>query len=199
MNHLHCSACSISLDSSDSVESIPEVSAFRYDTDGLTFAVGTSSGQVLMFDLRKDSPFQSKDHQYQYPIKDIKFHASGNIISSDTKIIKIWDKTTVSLSTSPPFVPNRFKNFYFSPLLQANTFTTIEPPNDVNDVCVFDNSGLMVVACESPKLQAFYIPQLGSAPKWCAYLDSLTEELEENPQPTIYDDYKFVTKKELEK
>ena len=56
----------------------------------------------------------------------------------------------------------------------------------------------MVVACESPKLQAFYIPQLGTAPKWCSYLDSLTEELEENPQPSIYDDYKFVTKKELE-
>jgi len=29
-------------------------------------------------------------------------------------------------------------------------------------------------------------------------LDSLTEELEENPESTVYDDYKFVTRKDLE-
>lgn len=39
---------------------------------------------------------------------------------------------------------------------------------------------------------------LGPAPKWCSFLDNLTEELEENPESTVYDDYKFVTKKDLE-
>lgn len=29
-------------------------------------------------------------------------------------------------------------------------------------------------------------------------MDNLTEELEENPESTVYDDYKFVTKKDLE-
>jgi hypothetical protein len=38
----------------------------------------------------------TKDHQYGFPIKDIKFHASGNVVSSDTKIIKIWNKNNVS-------------------------------------------------------------------------------------------------------
>lgn len=39
---------------------------------------------------------------------------------------------------------------------------------------------------------------LGPAPRWCSFLDNLTEELEENPESTVYDDYKFVTKKDLE-
>lgn len=29
-------------------------------------------------------------------------------------------------------------------------------------------------------------------------MDNLTEELEENPESTVYDDYKFVTRKDLE-
>jgi hypothetical protein len=39
---------------------------------------------------------------------------------------------------------------------------------------------------------------LGPAPRWCSFLDSLTEELEEKHMETVYDDYKFVTRKELE-
>ena len=39
---------------------------------------------------------------------------------------------------------------------------------------------------------------MGPAPKWCSFLDNLTEELESNPTSTVYDDYKFVTKQELE-
>ena len=37
----------------------------------------------------------------------------------------------------------------------------------------------------------------GPAPKWCAFLDSLTEELEEEDTPEVFDDYKFVTREEL--
>ena len=39
---------------------------------------------------------------------------------------------------------------------------------------------------------------MGVAPRWCSFLDSLTEELEEDPEPTVYDDYKFVTTKDLD-
>ena len=41
------------------------------------------------------------------------------------------------------------------------------------------------------------MPSLGPAPSWAAFLDSLTEELEESSTATVYDDYKFVTKDEL--
>ena len=39
---------------------------------------------------------------------------------------------------------------------------------------------------------------MGVAPKWCSFLDNLTEELEEDPEPTVYEDYKFVSSKDLE-
>ena len=39
---------------------------------------------------------------------------------------------------------------------------------------------------------------MGPAPKWCSFLDSLVEELEEDKEVTVYDDYKFVTTKDLE-
>jgi len=60
-------------------------------------------------------------------------------------------------------------------------------------------TGMMMMACEEPKMQIYYTPALGPAPKWCSFLDNLTEELEEEVAPTVYDDYKFVTREELEK
>lgn len=44
----------------------------------------------------------------------------------------------------------------------------------------------------------FFFQGLGSAPKWCGFLDALTEEMEENNQESVYDDYQFVTERQLE-
>ena len=50
------------------------------------------------------------------------------------------------------------------------------------------NSGLVFVAAEQPKVLSFFIPALGTAPRWCSFLDNLAEELEGG----VYEDYKFV-------
>lgn len=47
-------------------------------------------------------------------------------------------------------------------------------------------------------LYIVFIQSLGPAPRWCGFLDNLTEELEETITENVYDDYKFVTKNELE-
>lgn len=57
---------------------------------------------------------------------------------------------------------------------------------------------MFFLANETTKMQTYYIPSLGPAPRWAAFLDSLTEELEESTTENIYDDYKFITKSELE-
>jgi ribosome biogenesis protein ENP2 len=44
---------------------------------------------------------------------------------------------------------------------------------------------------------SYFIPQLGPAPRWGSFLENLTEEMEENPNNDIYDEYKFITRKEL--
>ncbi|XP_058143867.1 nucleolar protein 10 isoform X3 [Dasypus novemcinctus] len=94
---------------------------------------------------------------------------------------------------------------------QGKIFTSLEPEHDINDVCLYPDSGgtgnqtqdlhmggMLLTANETPKMGIYYIPVLGPAPRWCSFLDNLTEELEENPESTVYDDYKFVTKKDLE-
>lgn len=64
-------------------------------------------------------------------------------------------------------------------------------------MCIVPNTGLLFIANENTKIQTYYLPSLGPAPKWASFLDNLTEELEESNAETVYDDYKFVTKHEL--
>ena len=71
------------------------MTAIEFADDGLTYAVGTAGGQVAIYDIRSPIPRLTKDHQYGTPIKRINFHSSGNIISADQKIIKIWDRNSV--------------------------------------------------------------------------------------------------------
>uniref|UniRef100_A0A8C5QDS9 Nucleolar protein 10 n=1 Tax=Leptobrachium leishanense TaxID=445787 RepID=A0A8C5QDS9_9ANUR len=163
-----------SLQTQASIDGLPAVTALKF-SGPLHMAVGTSTGQVLIYDLRSSRPLIVKDHQYGLPIKSIQFHDPLElVISADSRIIKMWNKDT------------------------GKIFTSIEPETDVNDVCVYPDSGMLFTANEAPKMNVYYIPALGPAPKWCSFLDNLTEELEENPESTVYDDYKFVTKKELE-
>lgn len=51
---------------------------------------------------------------------------------------------------------------------------------------------------EGQKVYTYYLPALGPAPKWCSFLDNITEELEETETAAVYDDYKFLTMEELE-
>ncbi|ELW72033.1 Nucleolar protein 10 [Tupaia chinensis] len=137
------------------------------------FATGTI--EVLLYDLRSDKPLLVKDHQYGLPIQSVHFQDSLDLIlSADSRIIKMWNKNS------------------------GKIFTSLEPEHDLNDVCLYPNSGMLFTANETPKMGIYYIPVLGPAPRWCSFLDNLTEELEENPESTVYDDYKFVTKKDLE-
>lgn len=169
---LDCALSSVTEDTE--IDGIPSVSALKFNGP-LQMAVGTSTGQVLLYDLRSTRPLIVKDHQYGLPIKSIQFHNSLElIITADSRIIKMWNKDN------------------------GKVFTSIEPEADVNDVCLYPNSGMLFTANEAPKMNVYYIPALGPAPKWCSFLDNLTEELEENPETTVYDDYKFVTKKDLD-
>jgi ribosome biogenesis protein ENP2 len=58
---------------------------------------------------------------------------------------------------------------------------------------------MVFLAAEQTKMNVYYIPELGRAPSWCSFLDNLTEELEEDTTQQEYQDYKFVTRDELER
>jgi hypothetical protein len=93
----------------------------------------------------------------------------------------------------------RFLIYIFFVYLQGKLYTSIEASTEFNNLCVVPKTGLFFIANENTKIKTYYIPTLGPAPRWASFLDSLTEELEESNAENIYDDYKFVTKEELEK
>ncbi|XP_065190149.1 nucleolar protein 10-like [Sycon ciliatum] len=151
-----------------------EVSCITFKDEN-HMAIGTNWGQVCLFDLRASQPYLVKDHHQDLPIKQVDFFPREEfVLSSDSKHLKIWNENTGKL------------------------FSTVEPESPINDFAVFPDKGLILMANEATKNQVYFLPALGPAPVWCSFLDSLTEELEESPEPTVYDDYKFLTKTELE-
>eukprot|EP01103_Thecamoeba_quadrilineata_P004973 TRINITY_DN14835_c0_g1_i1.p1 TRINITY_DN14835_c0_g1~~TRINITY_DN14835_c0_g1_i1.p1 ORF type:complete len:701 (+),score=139.88 TRINITY_DN14835_c0_g1_i1:279-2105(+) len=149
------------------------ITSQRFFGDGIRFGLGTSTGYCLLFDLRANRPFLIKDHQYGLPIHTLKYE-NDMIYSADKKILKIWDHH------------------------DGKVLAHIEPSNDVNDICVVKNTGMVLMALEKPEMEGYYMPSIGPAPFWCSYLDNLTEELEEK-ETSVYEDYRFVMKDELER
>lgn len=160
------------------------VTALRFCGDGLTMGVGTESGHCLLYDLRSAAPYAQKYHQNATPIVSIRFHegsgaagaadAKARVLSADRRVVKAWDKTS-----------------------GANLFAVEPGAGNITDVTpVGDGTGLLFLSGEFKRIQVLYVPTLGPAPRWCSFLDNLTEELEE-AAPNIYADFKFVTKQEL--
>jgi len=156
-------------------ESLPaDITAIQFLPDGIHWTAGTADGRVILFDIRSTKPVCTRDHYNGFPIRKIQYHqSSGQIISADKKSIRMWNAEKL--------------------------FTTIEPANDLNDFCIHQDDGLILAAVEDKAMSAFFIPALGPAPKWCNFLENLTEEMEEKaPQAaSVYDNYKFVTRIEL--
>ncbi|KAM7351705.1 nucleolar protein 10 lethal (2) 34Fd [Cochliomyia hominivorax] len=156
------------------VKEFPSVSALKYK-DGLHMAVGTNSGHVLLYDIRSKEPLLIKDHLNKVPIKRLAFNQQNNTVYSlDEAMLKLWDEQT------------------------GKQVAYIESTSSFNDFCTIPNSGMFFLAQEDVKMLTFYVPAMGPAPRWCSFLDNLTEEIESEVVEHMYDDYQFVTQKELE-
>ncbi len=159
------------------------ITAVRFDErDGVTMAVGTEGGHALLYDLRSSNPVLLRDQGYGLPVHTLRLlHDGKNVLSSDAKSIKVWSRR------------------------DGKNSVTIEPDANVNHVCVMGRSGVLCAAVEAPRVRSYYVPQLGTAPKWCAFLDTFTEELEseahegKDESGQVYENFKFVgSKSELE-
>lgn len=150
-------------------------------SDGLSLAVGTSTGHTLLYDIRSPKPYAIKDQGYGLRIHRVawidggsRMAGDGLILSADKKVLKVWDRETPS-----------------------SNFASVNPPTDINDVCHLPGTGLFMLANEGIHMTSYYIPQLGPAPKWCSFLDNLTEEMEEQTVRNVYEDFKFIERSEL--
>ncbi|CAN8098448.1 unnamed protein product [Discula destructiva] len=145
---------------------------------GLSLVTGTSEGVVSVFDLRRPVPLLRKEQGFGFGIKNILHLKTASqerkILSMDKKIIKIWDEAT------------------------GEPWTSIEPITDLNHIQWVKDTGMLVTANEGKQQHVFHIPSLGSAPKWCGFLDNMVEEMTEEVRTDTYDNYKFLTKPELQ-
>lgn len=191
-------------DSSATKEALSSLSvtALSGAEDGLNLAVGTNTGHVLLYDLRMDRPYQTKDQGFGLPIKKvmwpgdkaaattggggprIRSEAEGKVLSADAKVIKIWDKDS------------------------GDNLVSVTPPSaatDINDVAHYPGTGLLMAAVEGTQMAAWYVPALGPAPRWCSYIDTLTDEMDgvdsagAGSGKGVYEDFKFVDRAELER
>ena len=178
----------------DQIDAKTQITAVEFDRSGLRLATGSSSGLIHLYDLRSPTPLLKKDQGYGYPIQTLIFltssaaarlqHSDPKILSADRRIIKIWDAQT------------------------GTPWTSIEPAVDMNSVAWYKDTGMLLTANEGRQQHAFFIPQLGPAPKWCSFLDNLVEEMAEDPNNpnafatqkvgSIYDNYKFLTIQQLQ-
>lgn len=156
-------------------EDCKEVTALTFSHDGLHVAAGTGSGHLLLFDLRSPKPLWLKDHRNEKKIHRIQFHKE-NILSADRRVIKIWNETT------------------------AESVGNIETTSPCNDFLIWPDSGLIFATGEAPDTMTYYAPALGNAPKWCAFLDSVVEDVDENAKKhndEIYENFKFISIEQL--
>ncbi|KAJ1301998.1 hypothetical protein OPQ81_000833 [Rhizoctonia solani] len=159
------------------------VTALSSRADGLSLAVGTAAGKTLLYDLRSARPFATKDQGYGLPVQSVSWIGGGHrmagdglVISADKKVVKIWDRN------SP-----------------GTNFTSITPSTDINHLHHLPSTGMLMLANEGIQMTSYYIPQLGPAPRWCSFLDNITEEMEEQTVRNVYEDYKFVERAELDR
>lgn len=157
-----------------------QVTAASFRNDGLNFACGTSSGKALIYDLRTSTPSVVKDQGYGFDVNKIIWidensNDSDKILTSDRRIAKIWSR------------------------FDGKPYTSMEPSVDINDVAYVKESGMFFMANEGMPMHAFYVPHLGPAPKWCSFLDNITEELEEKPTDAVYSNYRFITRDDVAK
>lgn len=148
-------------------DSRAEVTALDFHRSGISMAVGSSTGVIYLYDLRSTNPTLRKDHGYGFPVQTLQYldmststrnaASEPKILSADRRIVKIWEERS------------------------GDPWTSVEPTVDMNCVAWCKDSGMFLTANEGRQQHAFFIPQLGPAPRWCSFLDNVVEEMADDP------------------
>ena len=159
------------------IEQKSEVTKVVFDNTGLKTAVGLSSGDVSIFDIRSPTPLLKYSHRNDTAVNSIAFHSQSMVLSADSRGVRIYDTD------------------------QKKFFTSFETKSQLNRMVPYQNSGLIFAATDSKKVQAMLIPELGPAPRFASFLDNLINDVETEEQEgtPLYDNMKFMTREELEK
>ena len=154
-----------------------EVGQLAWSTDAMQIACGLSNGVVKGFDIRSSRPLFERDHRNDYPVVGLHFVRKNIIASADHRSVKVWDTEEDSL------------------------LAVVESRDKLNGLTFWPDSGLFFTPCDAPRVGTYFAPGLGPAPKWCAFLDTVADELANGGPQTeksvVYEDYVFVTREQL--
>lgn len=177
------------------------ITTSTFSKDGLRFTLGLSTGNIVIYDVRSSKPLQVKSHRNDLPIMDLHYtycHDFGKdvLVTADRQNIKIWDELCENITN----ITNNNNNNRNNGLM-----ATINSDFPISSICTYPDSGLIMATGDQSRIGMYYAPMLGIAPSWCSFLDSITEELEEEhlkkdyslKSSRIYDEYQFVTQEQL--
>lgn len=151
------------------------VTTLQQSENQFEFWVGSDEGLVRLYDLRTSRYISEKRHPYMLPIKSIELIPQLNlVVSVDPKSIRITTKDNMN-----------------------ELIASYEQKSPINNLRVYKNSGLVVYSNDAPKIGSLFIPSIGSAPRFCQFLENITEEFEEKVNTNIFEDQKFLTYEEL--
>ncbi|KAK9424375.1 putative NUC153 domain-containing protein [Seiridium unicorne] len=154
-----------------------EITALNFSDSGLSLATGSSNGLIKLFDLRSPVPMLTKDQGLGFPVKELMHLTTASqekkILSADKRVVKIWDEH------------------------DGKPWTSVEPLVDINSVAWCKDTGMLLSANEGKQQHAWFIPELGPAPKWASFLDNMVDEMAEEVRTETYENYKFLTRPEL--
>lgn len=151
------------------------ITTLQQSPNPFEFWVGSIEGLVRIYDVRTDKHIDEKRHPYMLPIKSIEFIPKTDfVVSTDSKSVRIYNK-------------NRMEE----------TIGVFEQRQTINNLKVYKDSGLFIYSNDTAKIGALFIPSIGNAPKFCQFLDNITEEFEERVNQNIFEDKRFVTREEL--
>ncbi|KAA0156830.1 hypothetical protein FNF29_00940 [Cafeteria roenbergensis] len=198
-----------------------EVTSLLLDSGAMTLVTGASDGHAVVHDIRSSRPRLTVDHRSDEPIGAVRLvrpqhpGASPLLMTADRTSIRFWDRASGALFTAlePGCGINDVVLAGEAAVAGAAAHSSIESAigGESDASRVTRDSGLVLVAGEQSRMVPMYVPDLGPAPRWASYIDTLTEELEEGKSAAaaavgkedtsgaVFEDYKFVAKQDLDK
>jgi ribosome biogenesis protein ENP2 len=160
-----------------------EVRELAWSRDGMQIACGLDSGIVRGYDVRSSRVLFEKDHMNDFAVVGLEFVSKSVLASADHKSVKIWD-------------------------VEADKLVGFTESGDkINGLKFWPDSGLFFCPSDAPRVGTYFAPGVGPAPKWCSFLDTVADELNERLLGTgssstqakqVHEDYMFVTREQLQ-
>ena len=122
---------------------INPVSSLRFsENHSVSIFIGYASGDIVLYDLRKQGPVLSKNLGNNVPITSIKNHFSSNIaITADIHQVSLWN---IKNGKEKAFIKSKQK---------------------INHVCKLRDSGFLFLSVENPLITVKFIKKLSDSGK----------------------------------